>query len=961
MKRHNSPYPNLWTYLLPLFLWLTLYPSGPLAAGEPPPILSASEDDYPPFCSVTPRGEADGFSVELLRATLRAMGRRVSFDTGPWSEVKRSLEEGRVQVLPLVGRTPEREALFDFTFPYLTLHGTLVVRKNNTDIRAPRHLRGKRVAVMRGDNAEEFLRRSDLGAKITTTQTFPEALRLVAEGAQDAAVIQRLLALKLIKQERLTNLRTTGPPLKAFEQNFCFAVREGDKNLLALLNEGLSIVIEDETFRRLHHKWFAPLEPAEERIILVGGDHNYPPYEYLDERGRPTGYCVELTRAIAQQAGLNVKFRLGPWGDTFKALENGEIDLIHSLYYSPERDKTFDFSQPYAIIQHVAITREDTALPPSLEALKGQRILVLRGDIMHDLVKEQNLTPYLLTADTLPQVLRFLANGKADYALAARLPSLHHIDAMALEGLQVGSLPLLTPEYCYGAFPKHKRLLNLFSEGLTTLHKNQDYRRIHDRWLGVYAPPEVNLSDIIQTLAIITAPLLLVIGLGLLWVRTLRRRVARRTNSLQHALQQQEEAVRAGKVGLWEWDFSTNRVLYSSEWKRLIGYEDDEISDNYEEWRRRVHPDDLGQALDSIEEAIQSEGRDYRSEFRFLHKDGSYRWVLSQASIITDRSGNAVRMVGSHIDITERKQAEDEREFTIRILGLIGRPNSLRELMQSCTSIMREWSKCQAVGIRLAQGEDFPYYETRGFTEEFVQAETHLCAYMEGGEICRNDDGSPILEGMCGNILQGRTDPSLPFFTEHGSFWTNSTTDLLASTCEEDRQARTRNRCHGEGYESVALIPLRYGDRCLGLLQFNDERRDCFTPQRIRLYERLADNLAIGLAQRQEAAERNRQESRLRSLTSVMPAMLDAFDKDNNIIVWNRECERVTGYRAEEMIGNPDALSLLYPDDTYRAWVLDTIEKKGGDFRDLEFELTRKDGEKRVVSWSNLSNEEPIE
>ena len=93
----------------------------------------------------------------------------------------------------------------------------------------------------------------------------------------------------------------------------------------------------------------------------------------------------------------------------------------------------------------------------------------------------------------------------------------------------------------------------------------------------------------------------------------------------------------------------------------------------------------------------------------------------------------------------------------------------------------------------------------------------------------------PICECMCGNVICGRFDPSKPFFTARGSFWTNCTTELLASTTEADRQARTRNRCNGEGYESVALIALRAGETALGLLQLNDRRKGRFTAEVDRL------------------------------------------------------------------------------------------------------------------------------
>ena len=101
---------------------------------------------------------------------------------------------------------------------------------------------------------------------------------------------------------------------------------------------------------------------------------------------------------------------------------------------------------------------------------------------------------------------------------------------------------------------------------------------------------------------------------------------------------------------------------------------------------------------------------------------------------------------------------------------------------------------------------------------------------------------------MCGNIIQGRFDPSKPFFTKHGGFWTNCTTELLASTTEADRQARTRNRCNGAGYESVALLPLHAGVERIGLVQLNDKRKGQFSPEAIGLWERLADHLAVALA-----------------------------------------------------------------------------------------------------------------
>jgi signal transduction histidine kinase len=125
---------------------------------------------------------------------------------------------------------------------------------------------------MRGDNAEEFFRRGERGIELRTVATFAAALRQLSEGQHDAVVMQRLKALRLMRELGLRNLQVVGAPIAEFRQELAFAVREGDKDTLALLNEGLALAMADGTFRRLHAKWFAALETPSRRRLVIGGD-----------------------------------------------------------------------------------------------------------------------------------------------------------------------------------------------------------------------------------------------------------------------------------------------------------------------------------------------------------------------------------------------------------------------------------------------------------------------------------------------------------------------------------------------------------------------------------------------------------------------------------------------------------------------------------------------------------------
>jgi len=117
-------------------------------------------------------------------------------------------------------------------------------------------------------------------------------------------------------------------------------------------------------------------------------------------------------------------------------------------------------------------------------------------------------------------------------------------------------------------------------------------------------------------------------------------------------------AVQASDVGLWDWDIARDRLYYSPEWKRQLGYGVDEIPNRYEEWRERLHPEDRPRVLPKIRAYLNDPGPSYEAEFRLRHRNGSYRWIYARAQVETDAEGRPHRMLGCHIDVTERKLAE---------------------------------------------------------------------------------------------------------------------------------------------------------------------------------------------------------------------------------------------------------------------------------------------------------------
>ncbi len=208
-------------------------------------------------------------------------------------------------------------------------------------------------------------------------------------------------------------------------------------------------------------------------------------------------------------------------------------------------------------------------------------------------------------------------------------------------------------------------------------------------------------------------------------------------------------------------------------------------------------------------------------------------------------------------DITFQKKAETYREMGREIIQIMNQPGDLREVLQRVAAHLRERTGFDAVGIRLREGQDFPYAAHLGFSKNFLLTENSLTRAGKDGLACRDQDGNVLLECTCGLVLRGKADPSNPLFTKGGSFWTNESRPLLNIPPEEELRLYPRNKCVHLGYDSLALVPIRDKEKIIGLAQFNDPRSGCFSLEIVEMLEGIASILG-------EAITRIRAEEELR-------------------------------------------------------------------------------------------------
>jgi PAS domain S-box-containing protein len=296
-----------------------------------------------------------------------------------------------------------------------------------------------------------------------------------------------------------------------------------------------------------HVSWVhgSPDAAPDERRIRVGGNQSYAPYEWLDEKGRPHGFNIDLMRAIGEIMGVSVEFKLGPWKQARQDLDAGRIDVL-PRYRPAERQALADFSEPYTIVYYEVYARRNATPVRRLKDLRGREIIVQSDSLIHEHLRDTSPDFRLVPVDSEPDALRLLASGKHDYALVSQIGGLQAIKRYKLSNLTVMGPPMLPRGYALAVAQGNAALLNQINQALAILKATGRYSEIYDRWFGRLLGRDqlsfmMLLSYAVWALIPLTA---MAIGV-LIWSASLKRQVAQRTRALHQELMERRLAEQA--------------------------------------------------------------------------------------------------------------------------------------------------------------------------------------------------------------------------------------------------------------------------------------------------------------------------------------------------------------------------------------------------------------------------------
>lgn len=420
--------------------------------------------------------------------------------------------------------------------------------------------------------------------------------------------------------------------------------------------------------------------------IIVGGDQALPPYEFLDSKGKPAGYNVDLIRAVAEVMGLEVEIRLGPWAEIRSAIEKGEIDAVEGMFYSQKRLKYVDFSVAHTIVHNAIFIRKDYKAIESLGDLHGKEIIIQQGDIMHDYALEQGFSEKLTLVNSPGEALRLLASGRHDCALLLERQGLFLARKFRLTNITTTGPPFSPNQFCFAVRKGDHELLKNLNEGLRIIKATGRYQEIFNHWLGVLQPEGLSPGKVLKWSAIIALPLLLILAGTILWSWSLRRNVRMATDQLSRELVERKRAEEAQRISeeklhsiiqgspipTFVIDKDHLVVQWNKAMEALSGIKSEDVLNTKEHWRafyRSERPCLSDLVLDQSPEKIVTlyggkakvstlipdayVGTDF---FPDIGDKG--KWLNFTAAAIRDSRGNITEVVETLIDVTNSKLAE---------------------------------------------------------------------------------------------------------------------------------------------------------------------------------------------------------------------------------------------------------------------------------------------------------------
>lgn len=657
-------------------------------------------DNYAPYTFVNKNGQPDGFSVDLMQTVAKVMGLKLEIKVDTWDNARHALDNSQIDFLPMMAYSAERDKLYDFSPPHTIAYDAFFTRKDASPIRSVGDLPGKKIIVMESDQAHDYLNSlaSTRAEQLILVASLPEALRLLASGTGDTALMPKLIGLALIRDLNLVNISPSPVVVETYNRPFSFAVRNGNQAVLERLNQGLSIVKATGQYDEIYRKWFGAMEPvgitnelflkylggivlaflltgailllwsfslrsqvaARTRSLEMEIQERKQAEEALKENAAllhtvaanyPNSYVSIVNKDLTIDFASGQEFKKQNLDPTqFVGLTLEQVFGEHASIVRDHYHKTFDGAE----------TQFELFINNQHQYYRTVPLMNPEGKINKILVVVENITERKQTEETLRKSEeRFRSYFNLPLAgRAITSPDAGWIDVnptlcdmlgyQKAELMQMSWTELTYPDDLPADLVQFNRVMAGEIDGYT-LEKRFIHKDGHSIATNLVVHcvrrPDQSVDFFVALIQDFTA-----------------------RKQAEQALQESESKYRLSElelknaqstahIGNWKWDVSKGEITWSDEMYRIFGIEKDSFSGRLGDVVKSViHPDDLHLVLPSNAANLANEP----IEYRIILPDSTIRhiWAKSGATI-TDQDGKPTFLTGIAQDITERKLAEE--------------------------------------------------------------------------------------------------------------------------------------------------------------------------------------------------------------------------------------------------------------------------------------------------------------
>ncbi len=414
--------------------------------------------------------------------------------------------------------------------------------------------------------------------------------------------------------------------------------------------------------------------------VKVGSEIEFAPFAFVDEKGQPVGFSVDLIKAVANSMGLQVQISTGPWDTVWNQLVSGQFDVLPLVAKFPERLPQVDFGLTHTETFDAFFVRKGTPPIPNLAAAEGKAIVVMKSDAAHHALLDQKFKGKIVTAETIPQALSLVASGQYDAALCSKLIGIIAINTNGIKGLTAGPpIPDYKRSFSFAVSKGTPELLEKLNQGLLIIKSNGEYARIYEKWLKVDDPWLKQRKYFLYALGGVGIVASIALSLAFFFRHAVRRRTIELSQAneelLQHKsnlnsivdqrtreLKQSEARFRSyfelPIAGIAITSQDKGWIVINDQLCNMLGYSHEEL--HAKTWAELTHPEDLDLDVEQFNRVLAGEIEGYTLDKRFVTKNGEPIWTLLSVRGVRLPDGRVDYFVAVLFDLSARKKAESE-------------------------------------------------------------------------------------------------------------------------------------------------------------------------------------------------------------------------------------------------------------------------------------------------------------